>query len=100
MPSDHRRKYHITFSDTERDQLTSIAASRSLPHGIVRRAQIILQSADGHSNRSIRQNLGVSNATITQWRREVSLHGLAGLYDAPRSGRPRTHADADVAIMT
>lgn len=71
----------------------------SLPHGIVRRAQIILQSADGHSNRSIRQSLGVSNATITQWRREFSLHGLAGLYDAPRSGRPRTHDDDEVAIM-
>ncbi len=99
MPSDHRRKYHIRLSDTERDQLTSIAASRSLPHGIVRRAQIILQSADGHTNQSIRQSLGVSNPTITQWRREFSLHGLAGLYDAPRSGRPRTHDDDEVALM-
>ncbi len=98
MPA-HGRKYHIQLSDTERDQLTSIVASRSLPHGLVRRAQIILYSAEGHSNSFIKQSLGITDPTITQWRREFSLKGLAGLYDAPRSGRPRTHDDDEVARM-
>jgi putative transposase len=99
MPRGRPRKFELTLSDTERAQLTAFAASRSLPHGLVRRAQIILRSAEGEANSAIAHRLGVSIPLIGHWRARFREHGLAGLYDAPRNGRPRTHDDDEVARM-
>ncbi len=93
------RSFEISLSDHERAQLTACATSRSLPHGLVRRAQIILRSADGQSNLEIAESLRITNPVVNHWRRQFRLNGLAGLYDAPRSGRPRTHDDDEVARM-
>lgn len=43
----------VVLSESEREQLVSIAHSRSLRHSLVRRAQIVLLSAQGHSNQAI-----------------------------------------------
>jgi transposase len=99
MPRGRPRKFELTLSDTERAQLTAFAASRSLPHGLVRRAQIILRSAEGEANSAIARRFGVSIPLIGHWRTRFRAHGLAGLYDAPRHGRPRTHDDDEVAGM-
>lgn len=99
MPRGRPRKFELTVSETERAQLTAFAASRALAHGLVRRAQIILRSVDGEANTAIAERLGVSIPLIGHWRRRFRDHGLAGLYDAPRSGRPRTHNDDEVARM-
>ena len=37
----------VVLTDDEKDQLLSLANSRSLPHGVVRRAQIVLACAQG-----------------------------------------------------
>ncbi len=42
-----RQRVAIVLTDEERAHLKSIAGSRSLPHGLVTRAQIIILSADG-----------------------------------------------------
>jgi putative transposase len=99
MPAGRPRKFELTLSDAERAQLTAFANSRALPHGLVRRAQIILRSADGEPNKAIAESLGVSIPLIGQWRTRYRDHGLPGLYDAPRTGRPRTHDDDRVARM-
>ncbi len=93
------RSFEITLSETERTQLTALTQSRALPHGLVRRAQIILRSAAGEPNTAIAERFGVSVPLVGHWRRRFHAHGLAGLYDAPRSGRPRTHEDDEVARM-
>jgi transposase len=87
------------LSDVERAQLVALANSRALSHGLVRRAQIILRSADGESNTAIAERFGVSGPLVSHWRRRYRAQGLAGLYDAPRSGRPRTHEDDEVASL-
>lgn len=99
MPRGRPRKFEITLSETERAQLVAFAGSRSLAHGLVRRAQLILRSADGEANTAIAERLGVSIPLVSHWRRRFRDHGLAGLYDTPRSGRPRTHDDDEVARM-
>jgi hypothetical protein len=43
----------LTISPSERSQLRSIVRSRSLPHSLVRRAQIVLLSAAGAANREV-----------------------------------------------
>jgi transposase len=65
----------------------------------VRRAQTILASAAGETDTEIAARFGLSIQTVGHWRRRFHRHGLAGLSDAPRSGRPRTHDDDQVAQL-
>ena len=87
----------LTLSDDERSQLLSIATSRSLPHGIVRRAQIVLASADGESNKVIAKRMRLNQLTVGKWRRRYLEEGLQGLHDELRPGRPRSLEDERVA---
>jgi transposase len=93
------KSFEVTLSPLERDQLEAMARSRALAHSQVRRAQIILRSAAGESNTAIAEALGVSTPLVSLWRSRFRAKGLAGLYDAPRSGRPRTHDDERVARL-
>jgi len=91
--------FTLTLSDTERAALTAMAASRTLPYSHVRRAQIILASAGGDSNTVIAERFDLAVQTVGYWRGRFHAHRLAGLSDAPRSGRPRTHDDDRVAEL-
>src|SRR6202035_3138316 len=84
----------LTSSPSERSQLGSILRSRSLPHSLVRRAQIVLLSADGAANRAVARRCGVS-APVVSLRRQQS--GIAGLHADFRPGRPRSNSDEQVA---
>jgi putative transposase len=91
------KKFETTLSANEREALQRIAQSRSMPHGVVRRTQMILLSADGETNSAIARRFGVSVPTVAHWRRRYQAHGQAGLYGEQRPGRPRTHDDERVA---
>jgi putative transposase len=100
MPTPGRpRTFELTLSDTERTQLATMAASHTLPYSQVRRAQIILASADGETNTAIARRFGLTVPSVGHWRRRFHRYGLAGLSDAPRSGRPRTHDEECVASL-
>jgi transposase/AraC-like DNA-binding protein len=99
MPLGRPRIFALTLSPLERTQLTAWAASRSLPHALVQRAQAILLSADGLANTEVGARVGLSAPMVGHWRRRFRRDRLAGLYDAPRSGRPRTHDDDEVARL-
>ena len=68
-----------------------------MPHGVVRRAQMILLSAEGQTNSAIAGRFQVSVPTVAHWRARFKAHGLMGLYGEQRPGRPRTHDDERVA---
>ena len=91
------KKFETTLSTAERQALQQIALSRSMPHGVVRRTQMILLSADGQTNSTIARRFGVSVPTVAHWRKRYQAHGQAGLYGEQRPGRPRTHDDERVA---
>jgi transposase len=93
------RTFALSLSDLERTQLQEWAASRSLPHALVQRAHAILLSADGLANTAVADRVGLSHPMVGHWRRRFQQARLAGLYDAPRSGRPRTHDDDEVARL-
>ena len=80
-----------------KDQLRSIARSRSQPHGMVQRARIVLACAEGESHVAIASRLGISKMTVGKWRRRYLEQGIEGLQDEERPGRPRTHDDERVA---
>jgi len=87
----------LVLNEDEKVQLHSLAQSRSLPHGLVQRAQIILACAEGEANAAIAKRLRLTNATVGKWRKRYREHGLEGLHDELRAGRPRTHEDERIA---
>jgi transposase len=95
-----RPKTHVvTLNTDERKQLQKLARSRSLPHALVRRAKIILMAAKGTANTAIAEKLQISNPTVGYWCKRFGTQGIAGLYDLPSGGRPRTYSDEEVARL-
>src|SRR5258708_9468659 len=94
-----RPNAEVVVSAAEAEQLGAIARSRSLPHSLVRRARIVLMSAEGIANQIIAERCGVSVPTISHWRRCWRERGIAGLHGELRAGRPRTYGDEAVAEL-
>jgi len=89
----------IVLSAEEQTQLRSLATSRTLPHGLVARAKLVLWAAQQKSNTEIAERLHCTKATVGKWRQRFVEHRLAGLYDELRSGRPRSIEDDRVAAL-
>lgn len=94
-----RPKAALVLSSGQREQLESIASSRSLPAGLVNRARIVLMSAAGKANQQIARQRGLSNATVGKWRRRFLEQDVTGLHDELRPGRPRSIGDEGVARL-
>ncbi|MGH6920521.1 MAG: IS630 family transposase [Geminicoccaceae bacterium] len=94
-----RPKAELVLSEEERVQLQSLARSRSLPAGLVRRANIVLACAAGASNSAVAERLGTTNATVGTWRRRFVDHRIAGLHDELRPGQPRSIDDERIADL-
>lgn len=58
---------------------------------MVERARIILASLEEKEIQQVALVVGASIPTVTKWRRRFAEHGLAGLQDRPRSGKPITY---------
>ena len=69
--------------------MQALAHSRSMPHSIVQRAQIVLACGAGDTNTAIAKRMGLSGMTVGKWRKRYRELGLAGLHDELRPGRPR-----------
>jgi transposase len=89
----------LTLSESERDELRSITRSRSMPQSLATRARMVLLSADGESNTDIAERLGLSKPTVGIWRKRYLTQRIAGLYDEPRPGGPRSIRDEQVAAL-
>lgn len=92
------------FVQLSAEDRAALVGSSQQPPGAVRlRSRIVLACAEGLTNAEIAQRLGVSPATVAKWRDRYLSRGIAGLSDAPRSGRPRSdirqEAEAQVAAV-
>src|SRR5512147_2190721 len=94
-----RPKAPIILSEAEDEQLKAIANSRSLPHGLVNRARIVLMAAQGMPNHTIAQKVDLSPQMVCKWRRRYIQQGLSDLHDELRPGRPRSISDEKVAVL-
>jgi transposase len=81
---------NIEISDDERSCLNAWAHSLKAPHALVVRAKIVLMSVEGVGNKVIAEYLDVTPQTVSKWRGRFVEYRCDGLYDAPRSGRPKT----------
>jgi len=87
----------ITLTDLDRAELEALARARKAPLRKVQRAWIVLAAADGQSNAQIARDLGLHVDTVRTWRSRFAAHGMKGLADRPRSGRPPVFAATVVA---
>ena len=92
-----RPNQSIVLSAEDRIHLTAFSRSQTLPHGLVRRAKLILLSADGMPNTHIAKKLDLSQQIVSMWRKRFLQQGVDGLYNQPRPGKPRSIADEKVA---
>jgi len=79
----------LTAEETE--ALQRSAGSRTAPHRVVQRAQLVWASARGEAAPVIARQVGLSAFRVRAWIHRFNRYGLAGLADAPRSGRPCRH---------
>lgn len=79
----------LTVTDAERVELTHRVRAKGAPAREVR-ARIVLLSAEGVPGKQIAAWVGCAEPTVVMWRSRFAERGLAGLVDAPRSGKPAT----------
>jgi transposase len=90
----------IVLSAEERAALEAWARAPTTEQRLVERARIVLSAAGGTPSRAIARELGCARGVVSKWRVRFAEAGLAGLSDAPRSGKPKTYgADADRRIL-
>ena len=89
----------VSLSDAHRAQLEGLVRARSTPQALVFRCRLILRAAaeDKPSNLQIAAEFHCDRHTVATWRQCYLAHGLVGLQDAPRSGRPRSFSPLTTA---
>lgn len=92
-----RPKVALILTDDERSELNTLLRRRSTPQALSLRVRIVMQCAEGLTNKQVAQDVGVSMPTVGKWRKRFIDNRLAGLQDEPRPGAPRTISDEAVA---
>ncbi|MBY4575537.1 IS630 family transposase, partial [Gordonia paraffinivorans] len=90
----------LVLDDDARAVLESWIRSRTVGSGLVERARIVLSVAAGKGTTVTARELSVSRPTVIKWRDRFIEHGVEGLHDEPRSGRPKTIDDAEIIAAT
>jgi len=94
-----RPKTELVLSDDERDTLQRWARRPKSAQALALRCRIVLECASGQTNREVSRRLGVSEPTVSKWRRRFINNRLEGLHDEPRPGVPRSITDDDVEAL-
>ena len=82
----------VSLTEEDRKQLEALLRAGSTPQALAFRVQVVLRAAepDCVPNLQIAAELECNRRTVAVWRTRYVREGLAGLQDAPRSGRPRS----------
>lgn len=86
----------VTCSDEDRAELERLSRSRSEQARLVERATIIVGCLAGERNDQIAARMKLLPNTVATWRKRFIAHGLAGLRDKARSGKPPTYVASDL----
>jgi transposase len=83
----------------ERASLQRLAQSRTEPARAVERARIIWRAHQGERVPAIAAALRLTEPTVRRWLKRFNAHGLEGLRDQPRAGRPPTYTPEEVGAV-
>jgi len=95
MPAARARQ--LVLAACDRHRLKRLERSQTAPYRQVLRAKIVLLAARGMPNATIAARLGITADTARKWRGRFAAHGLAGLADRTRPGRPARFTAVQVA---
>ncbi|MEI5996313.1 helix-turn-helix domain-containing protein [Paraburkholderia bengalensis] len=70
-------------------RLREVAGSAVEPQMVVVRAHIVMACLNGTSNKDVAVAFGVSEHTVSKWRKRFAAYGIDGLRDKPRPGAPK-----------
>src|SRR5438128_11604830 len=89
IPLTNATPLSVTYD--ERHDFQSLARTHSTPQALPFRCRQILRAAspDAPPNLRVATDMHCHRQTVRLWRTRYLAHGLAGLQDAPRPGRPR-----------
>ncbi len=82
------------MNENERQELEGLSRSSKARHKQVVRAKMLLLKAAGRSTAQVAEELRRGEGMVRWTVRRFNEHGLAGLEDAPRSGRPLEYSQA------
>ena len=84
----------LSCSEEVMAELERLSRSRSGEVRLAERARIVIACLQGRRNDEVAREIGVRPNTVGQWRRRFAAHGIAGLRDEPRSGKPAKYGVA------
>ena len=84
----------IVLTADERATLEGWVRSGTTEQRLVERARVVLLAAAGTGSRAIGRELDRARGLVSKWRVRFARERLAGLADAPRSGKPKTYGAA------
>jgi transposase len=90
----------VRVTSSLRRVLIRRARGQTTPYRDKVRAQIVLRAVERQTNCQIAAGVGVSVDTVCTWRGRFAEHGLAGLRDRPRCGRPSRFSAVQRAQVT
>lgn len=85
-----RKSKPIEANPSQIEELQAMKRSLKLEKRYSDRSTVILLSLEGLSLDSIENKTGLSRRAVNKWRNRFRQHGIEGLKDAPRSGKPTT----------
>jgi transposase len=83
-------------SDEEQHELERLAHARTAPARLVERARVVVAALAGERAEAIAARFHVTAATVYLWLHRYNDHGVAGLEDRSRKGRPSTYTREQV----
>ncbi len=90
----------LVLTEEERAYLERQARQEeAIAQSMSERCRIILRCAEGIASKTVATELGVHENTVGKWRRRFLRDRIEGLFDADRSGRPRTIDDDQIAAV-
>ena len=98
MPKIGRPRAEVVVTDEESAALVRLTKRGRVNRAVAFRARIGLACIDD-SDTAVARRLRTTKTTVAKWRSQFVAHRLAGLYDEPRVGAPRTISDEQVEAL-
>ena len=83
-----KRQRIVSVTAQQRDELDSLLRRTTVAAGLAKRARAILLLADGVSVSATGRTVQLQRRHLYKWIERFRQHGVAGLADGKRTGRP------------
>ena len=93
-----RPRAEVVLSEDERVELVRLTKRARTNRSVAFPARIVLACAEA-SDTVVARRVRTSKTTVAKWRSQFVVRRLAGLYDEPRVGAPRTITDEAVEAI-